>query len=342
MDNSSPLSILPVTTPAQLETFCTLAPTYPLAPTTPAMQEADAHWLAYTPGGEPVARCSLWWRQTAAHPTHRLGYIGHYATRTAGPEATAGAQLLAHAASQLATQGATLAVGPIDGNTFRRYRLVTEQSLNGIERPPFLLEPENPASWPQHFAAAAFDPLLHYFSAWGLLPEQDPIHDALAQRAGRHGVQLRPANLDDLEAELSRIYSLVIHSFAGNYLYSPITEAEFIQQNKAARPFLHPELVWVAERAGTLLGFIFALPDMTQAQRGEPVDTVIIKTVAVLPEVVGAGLGALLVARCQLAARRLGYRQVIHALMHEGNLSRRISDRYAIPMRRYTLFAKPL
>ena len=98
----------------------------------------------------------------------------------------------------------------------------------------------------------------------------------------------------------------------------------------------------MAEQAETPVGFIFALPDLAQTQRGEALDRVIIKTVGVVPELGGLGLGGLLVARCQLAARALGYRYAIHALMMQDNISRKISAHYAQVMRRYTLFAKPL
>jgi hypothetical protein len=55
-----------------------------------------------------------------------------------------------------------------------------------------------------------------------------------------------------------------------------------------------------------------------------------------------AGLGNVLVARCQQAARALGFRRAIHALMHESNNSRNLSAHYAKPFRRYTIFARDL
>ena len=54
------------------------------------------------------------------------------------------------------------------------------------------------------------------------------------------------------------------------------------------------------------------------------------------------GLGSLLIARVQAAAAAAGFRRSIFALMSEDNASRRISDRYATTMRRYTLFAREL
>jgi hypothetical protein len=44
----------------------------------------------------------------------------------------------------------------------------------------------------------------------------------------------------------------------------------------------------------------------------------------------------------QRKARALGFRRAIHALIHESNVSGRISARTAQTMRRYALFAKPL
>ena len=56
----------------------------------------------------------------------------------------------------------------------------------------------------------------------------------------------------------------------------------------------------------------------------------------------GMGLGGVLMDEVQQAARALGYRRAIHALMHDDNRSRRLSDRYARTIRRYALFSKPL
>ncbi len=69
----------------------------------------------------------------------------------------------------------------------------------------------------------------------------------------------------------------------------------------------------------------------------------IVKTLAVAPAYAGRGLATLLSARVQDAARQLGYKHAIHALMHERNTSRRISSRFAGHIiRRYTLFARPV
>ena len=65
------------------------------------------------------------------------------------------------------------------------------------------------------------------------------------------------------------------------------------------------------------------------------------RSLAVLPGRELAGLGKLLLERCQHAAHAAGFRRAIHALMHDGNASRNLGDD-AVEIRRYTLFARRL
>lgn len=325
-------------TQTQLADFCRVPGSYPLNPALPSMQQADAHWLVVGADGQGLARCSLWWQSVPTFGAERLGFIGHYAAH----EVSAAQCLLHQACAHLAEQGCTLAVGPLDGNTFRHYRLLTERAVDGRQHPPFFLEPDNPDAWPDHWRQAGFHVFAQYVSAIGELPTADPRTASLAQRVADHGILIRTVDLQDFEAELQRIYGVVLKSFHNNFLYMPIDAAEFMAQYAPVRTYIQPSLVLLAEQAGEPVGFIFALPDLTQAQRGAAPDTVIIKTVGVVPELGGLGLGGLLAARCQLAAQALGYRYVIHALMVEDNRSRKISAHYAQVMRRYTLFAKPL
>jgi GNAT superfamily N-acetyltransferase len=156
-------------------------------------------------------------------------------------------------------------------------------------------------------------------------------------RLSSAGISIREFDSAQPEAELRRIYRLATMSFSRNLLYSPISEDEFLEDGRALLPILRPELVLLAERDGVPMGFLFAVPDILGPQ-----DTVIIKTTAVDPRASGQGVAGALVAFVHCRARQLGYRRAIHALMHETNVSRRISDRYARTFRRYALLSKRL
>jgi GNAT superfamily N-acetyltransferase len=303
-------------------------------PTVLKEQGVDAHVLVEQ-GDRAVAHASLWWNRVPDLDGERLGVIGHFAAA----EDAAAQRLLARLLTRLEAAGCTLAVGPMDGNTWRRYRFVTEPG----GEPPFFLEPQNPLAYPGYFLAAGFQPMAEYFSALvSDLSLADPRIPRTRARLQGNGISWRPLDRDRFDDELRRIYRLSVHSFASNFLYTPITEAAFLTQYQAIRPYVRPALTLLAEQGAELLGYLFGIPDLAQAQRGESVDTFIVKTVAVQPGRRSAGLGSVLVAESHRIAAELGYRRAIHALMHEGNQSLNISARYAKTMRRYRLFQRRL
>jgi GNAT superfamily N-acetyltransferase len=156
------------------------------------------------------------------------------------------------------------------------------------------------------------------------------------------GVQWRHLRLDDFENELRGIFKVSLESFRNNFLYTPLSERDFLDQYLPIRDYVNEALTLVAEIQGEPVGFLFAIPDWLQAKRGGPVDTFIIKTVAVRPGRRNAGLGSVLVDEIQAIGKELGFRRCIHALMHESNASRNISGHYAQTIRRYTLFYRAI
>ena len=295
---------------------------------------ADVHLVEPGPNRRPAARCSLWWRRVPAYPGHRLGLIGHWFA----DDDQAAARLLGRADAVLKGQGCTLAVGPMDGATWRPYRFVIEPGT----APPFFLEPEHPSGYPAQFEAAGFAPIAFYRSA--LNPDlRRVLPDAASTEAfARDGLMLRTLRLDRLAEEQRALYRLAARCFKQNFLYTPMPEAAFEAQFQALLPHLHLELVLIAEAQQRPIGFLLMVPDVCQAQRGETVDTVILKTLAVDPDWAGRGVGGWLAAEGQRRAAALGFRRAIHALMHEQNHSRRISAHYGETIRRYALFARPL
>jgi GNAT superfamily N-acetyltransferase len=306
-----------------------------LMPSAERRRHAPDRTLALIEGGSLVARCSCWWTGTAVHGGFAAGVIGHYAAADAGSAST----LLSKACELLASQGVALAIGPMDGNTWRRYRFIVDR---GVE-PAFFLEPDNPDEWGQHWQRAGFDILATYTSAMNDdLGRADPRTAPALERLRDAGITIRTLDTGRFDAELHDIFRLSLTAFSGNALYTPIAEEEFIEQYRAVLPFVRPELVFLAERDGALVGFMFGLPDVLQARRGGAIDTVILKTVAVDPALGGMGLGGVLMDQVHGTAHGLGFQRAIHALIHETNVSRTLSNRSARTFRRYALFSKRL
>lgn len=308
-----------------------------LDPATLGLQAPDLHLT----DGDGRGRLSLWWSAVPVWPEHRLGVLGHFAAADAE---TADA-LLDAACTELRARGCTLAVGPMDGHTWRAYRFMTD----ACDFPPFALEPWNPAEWAHWWEASGFSPFQTYQSALeARMESEDPRLPELEARMAAAGVTLRMLDLADFEGELARIFEISETAFAANVLYTPLPKDEFLAMYEKVRPYAKPPLVWIAEQgtgpAGSgkrPVGFVFCVPDLLQAQRGVAVDTLIVKTLAKVPDKALAGLGKLLLARVQREAKALGFTRAIHALMHDANRSATMGEDAKV-IRRYTLYSKAL
>ena len=262
---------------------------------------------------------------------------------TAADDAAASVVLRA-ALAALKAHGCERAVGPMDASTWFAYRFVTDRRGDLPDpRPPFALEPDQPDAWPAQWRACGFMPLATYTSAFvsDLAPRSTKLA-AIRARMAAAGVVLRALDAARFVADLDRIADVATEAFARAFLYEPAERATIYALYGEARPLILPELVLLAERGDDTVGFAFSLPDVLEAQRTGATRTVIVKTVAVRPDRALAGLGTLLVEETHRRAAALGFTQAVHALMHDDNVSRAISDRHGTTMRRYTLFARPL
>jgi GNAT superfamily N-acetyltransferase len=281
-----------------------------------------------------VARASLCWRDTPVMDGANIGAIGDFEANDG--EATA--ILLNGAADFLREQGCRIAVGPMNGNTWRAYRFVVESNGRG----PFLLEPRNPREFPGWWEAAGFSVLSQYSSSVIPLDGGGTISPALKVRLERSGAKIRELDPARYDEELMKIYQVSLKSFANNFLYTPLEEAAFLDAYQRVRERVDPDFVRIAERDGVACGFVFGIPDLEAPARGEK-PTLIVKTLAVDPDARCAGLGSLLVDELHQIGWEKGYTEAIHALQHETNTSLKITGRHhGEVFRRYALFSKML
>jgi GNAT superfamily N-acetyltransferase len=154
------------------------------------------------------------------------------------------------------------------------------------------------------------------------------------------GVRLRPLALERYDQELDVLFEASLRGFAGNPWYAPIGRDEFEGLYRPLRPLVDPDFGEIAEdEAGRVLGFLLCYPWPGAEAHGRPV--LIAKTIAVVPEARGRGLGGLLFARAHGRALERGFGAVVHALMHVDNVSTHLSaDQRARPFRRYALFGR--
>lgn len=253
----------------------------------------------------------------------RTAAIGGFTCDT--PEA--GASLIAETMARLRGEGLGAVLGPMDGNTWSKYRLVVETDGS----PPFLMEPTNPAWYPEAFEGAGLGIVAHYISSVrsASIESREP--------AAPRGVRLRVFEAGEAEVALGAIHQLSLQTFALNAFYTPISREAFVGAYMPVVPMLDPDLVLLAEdERGELVGFLFALPNMTEGPKPR---SVILKTYASGMK----GVGSFLADTFHQRVRAKGYERVIHALMHEDNLSAAHSGRTGGEIfRRYALWGGTL
>jgi L-amino acid N-acyltransferase YncA len=299
------------------------------------VDQVDQHFAALDDEQRIRARCSVWWRDTARLDGATTGAIGHYAAT----DAESGAAVLQHACSELKNRRCDVAVGPLDGNTWRSYRFVTER---GNAR-PFFLEPNNPDEWPGHFGSIGFSALAHYVSEINPdMAHRQPELGTLREKFDRLGVQIEPLDVANPVDDMAGIYQVVCESFKDAFMYTPLDVDCYCSMYEPLLQQVDPRLMLVAKHDGEVVGFMLAPPDFLQLEYQNKMDAIVLKTVAVLPREEYSGLGRVLIVDLLKNAVEMGFTTAISALMHTKNRSQKVSSECAGPMRAYTLFAKEL
>jgi len=284
--------------------------------------------LEHRRNGAVLARCSLWHRTTPLYDGRRVGFVGAVEAH----EDDALTALLQGAAAQLRAAGCELAAGPVDGDTWHHYRLVTWSDGT----PAFTLEPFSPLDAIVPWSRAGFAPLETYASYRDdALTEHDPRVLTLAARLRDAGVTLRPLDLDRFEGELTQIHALALRGFRDAPLFAPIGFAAFAALYRPLVPLLDPRLCPVAEVDGRIAAVLFALRDPRTPE------TVVLKTVVRDADRRLAGVGFVLTDAARAAAQALGATRAVSALQHDGSVARSLAGQ-AVVFRRYAVFAKEL
>ncbi len=242
---------------------------------------------------------------------------------------SAGETLLVSVCHQLKEEGFGGVIGPMDGDTWHSYRVVTESDGSA----PFLMEP---ASGPHDlgaFQAGGFVPISAYFSS------RARLSDTVSEEAAPvPGIVIEPWDGSNAEGLIGQLFRLSGQSFADNHFFKAITLEAFLDLYRPLLPLIDPNHVLFARTAdeGRLVGFLFGLPD---ALNRTETKTVILKTYASGVR----GVGFLLADTFHRRAIDMGFDDVIHALIHSDNVSgKRSAQHNATVFRRYALMGRRL
>ena len=261
--------------------------------------------------------------------------------------------LLLKAVAWLEAQGVGDIIGPMDGDTWHRYRF----NAGSFDSPPFMMEPYNRPYYCQLWEKNGFDPLPTYFSKH--VPDVVKVTEKTEKfykRMKKRGFSFRKFRTDRFDEEIKILYSLSCEIFAENYLYTEISEQDFVDMYSGVKGILNPDLIWfVSDSKGKHAGFVFTFPDYFQAlaaMKGQSgmiaklkfwsnkrkADTLNVKTLGVIPEYRGKGLGMALMHKAYASGLAAGYKKANLCLFREDNSSAKVDMDLGLISRQYYLY----
>jgi len=187
----------------------------------PEAEHPDARVIMTLPSGMASAHAALWWNDTPLLDCGRVGAIGAFSAING----EAAQQILQAAKSALREVGCAMAIGPMNGNTWRRYRFVTETDGRGS----FLLEPGNSEFYPLWWREAGFGDLSHYTSSSISLDGVAKFPAGLRDRMEKSGLRIRKLEPAHYDEDLGLIHELSLKCFSKNFLYTPLEKEAFWQ-----------------------------------------------------------------------------------------------------------------
>lgn len=208
-------------------------------------------------------------------------------------------------------------IGPINGSTWKKYR-ITLPSNN----PPFLLDNYNKPYYAELFEKSGFDVIAGYTSSVCKNLKKDYSRlEKFKNIFEEKGLKIREFDPNNFERDIRKIYDISIKSFVNNFLYTPIGFEEFSKMYEPVKMFLNPEWVLLAENENDeTVAFIFGFDNLYNRTE----KSLIIKTLAQIPDFKYRGMGSYLTELIHQKAYQKGYDNVIHALMHKSNVSSNI------------------
>lgn len=287
--------------------------------------------------GEELAKATCYYTETPEVEGQRIGTIGEFETKNQ----ESGIIILEKCEEVLKEKGVKLIVAPMNGNTWKKYR--TLKYSNG--EPTFLMENVNPKEHNEILLKAGFEELHTYTSTKGLIKDtyESESLDIIENNLEEANIVIRKFNKEEAINDLKKIYNVSVESFSRNPLYTPIGEKEFLKQYEPYINMVDDELILIAEKEGKEVGFVFCIPDFNQLKIEGKLNTLILKTIAVLPEYENLAIGNIMLRHIAKKAQSKNFEKWIFAFMYSNNTSQKMAKRNKTEViREYVLYGKKI
>jgi ribosomal protein S18 acetylase RimI-like enzyme len=224
-------------------------------------------------------------------------------------------------------KGVSVLKGPVNGSIWHQYRCIKE--TNGA--PFFKAEPFSETYYYNLFASNKPAAELEYYSAsrapFGIVLKLLEKSALIAMKG--LGFTIREAKTVT-PVELQRIADISRIVFSKSWGYTELDQREFLQLYSAGKVNAHLNALYLLYKGDDIIGFCSTMR--------ENETTSICKTIAILPQYQGRGLGNALAYMVHVEAEKAGYKKMIYALIREGNNIKNFPKDDAVIFRRYSAF----
>ncbi len=269
--------------------------------------------------GAVVGRAALYNNSSLRYENRKAVCVGNYECIN---DDDCAKSLLNAVVDDAAKLGATFMIGPMNGSTWDDYRFSTHQ-----QHPNFLLEPYHHLYYNDQFMQFGFRPIANYISNvdYSLNHDHVSILQTEAELISKK-VVIRSIDSNHYEEELKKLYPFICASFQNNFLYTEVSEENFISKYKEAAAIINPAFVLIAEdKNKKVIGFIFCYQDLLNTKS----KTIVVKTVARNPAKEWKGLGHVMGNHIIRAAAQREFTAAIHAFVIEQGTSTGLSDSFS-------------
>ena len=230
------------------------------AGTNPFFEHGEVRFWLPVRDGRDVGRISAQIDRLAPQTPGRT--TGAFGLLAAEDDAEVFAALLRTAEAWLAERGCTHALGPLNLSVNEEVGLLVE----GFDTPPMVMMGHDPPYAGARIEAQGYAKAkdVHAYSI-DLRYRLPPAVQARVARGLPEGVRLRPVDMRRFDEEVTLLTSILNDAWAGNWGFTPTTEAETRQLAKSLKPVIDPRLVWFAEIDGEAAAFIVLLPNINEA-----------------------------------------------------------------------------
>src|SRR3989344_58956 len=224
-------------------------------------------------------------------------------------------------------KGVSILKGPVNGSIWHQYRCIKETDGSDFFKSELFCEP-----YYYHFLASN-KPVTEvpYYSAF-----RDPFDIVLRMISEDTYNTLRDRGFSVKEAKsvgpehLRAVANISRTVFRSSWGYTELTEREFTDLYSSEKLTAHLNALYLLYKGDEIIGFCGTLKEDDR--------TLICKTICVLPQYRGLGLGNALAYKVHVDAKEQGFEKVMYALIREGNSIKNFPKDDAVIFRRYAAF----